>query len=260
MSREFDFGHLVDLCRRTHEESQSSAARVMDTYLVTRNWLFGWYIVEYEQRGADRAEYGSRLLAQGFSSFAGGRHQGLFDHPSEALSPVPSADANWSDSVGPIRFPADRHFTPARGGQRSAARESTDSVCRFSSDFPGYRVCPFRNESVASCECPAFLRRAKMQNNRRVYKTTVAGQLFKHLGLQMYSGAVPAISELISNAYDAMARNVWIEIPTGRPIQQTDKIVVKDDGHGMNYVDCNSLYLTVGRDRRSGATEWAERI
>lgn len=96
-----------------------------------------------------------------------------------------------------------------------------------------------------------------MQNNRRVYKTTVAGQLFKHLGLQMYSGAVPAISELISNAYDAMARNIRIEIPTGRPIQQSDKIVVKDDGHGMNYVDCNSLYLTVGRDRRSGATEWA---
>lgn len=97
-----------------------------------------------------------------------------------------------------------------------------------------------------------------MQNNRRVYKTTVAGQLFKHLGLQMYSGAVPAISELISNAYDAMARNIRIEIPTGRPIQQTDKIVVKDDGHGMNYVDCNSLYLTVGRDRRSGATGWTQ--
>ena len=97
-----------------------------------------------------------------------------------------------------------------------------------------------------------------MQNNRRVYTPTVAGQLFKHLGLQMYSGAVPAISELISNAYDAMARNIRIEIPTGRPIQQTDKIVVKDDGHGMNYVDCNSLYLAVGRDRRLGATGWTQ--
>lgn len=41
MSQAFDFGHLVDLCRRTHEESQRSAARVMDTHLVTRNWLFG---------------------------------------------------------------------------------------------------------------------------------------------------------------------------------------------------------------------------
>jgi len=30
--------------------------------LVTRNWLVGAYIVEYEQGGADRAKYGARLL------------------------------------------------------------------------------------------------------------------------------------------------------------------------------------------------------
>ncbi len=95
-------------------------------------------------------------------------------------------------------------------------------------------------------------------NSKRRYKMTVAGQLFKHLGLQMYSGAVPAISELISNAYDAMARNVWVTIPTGRPISQSDEIVVKDDGHGMSYEDCNSLYLFVGRDRRGHQNEWAE--
>ena len=27
-----------------------------------RNWLFGWYIVEYEQSGADRAEYGAQTI------------------------------------------------------------------------------------------------------------------------------------------------------------------------------------------------------
>jgi hypothetical protein len=32
------------------------------------------------------------------------------------------------------------------------------------------------------------------------YLMTVTGQLFKHLGLQMYSGAIPAIAELVSNA------------------------------------------------------------
>ena len=64
MSRPFDFGRLVDLCRRAHEDTRRSAARAVDTYLVTRNWLFGWYLVEYEQRGADRAQYGDRLLAK----------------------------------------------------------------------------------------------------------------------------------------------------------------------------------------------------
>lgn len=84
----------------------------------------------------------------------------------------------------------------------------------------------------------------------RQYKMTVAGQLFKHLGLQMYSGAVPVITELISNSYDAMARNVWIEIPTEHPIKPSDKIIVRDDGHGMTFDECNNCYLSVGRDRR----------
>ena len=97
-----------------------------------------------------------------------------------------------------------------------------------------------------------------MKSAKREYRMTVAGQLFKHLGLQMYSGAVPAISELISNAYDAMAKNVWITLPTGRPIQQTDEITVNDDGHGMSFEECNSHYLSVGRNRRSGESEWTK--
>ncbi len=62
MNQAFDFDNLVDLCRRTHEETQRSAARAIDRSLVVRNWLFGWYIVEYEQHGADRAEYGNQTL------------------------------------------------------------------------------------------------------------------------------------------------------------------------------------------------------
>jgi len=41
---------------------QTRAARRVDIAMVIRNWLFGWYIVEFEQNGADRAEYGSRFL------------------------------------------------------------------------------------------------------------------------------------------------------------------------------------------------------
>jgi len=62
MKATFNFGSLVDLCRQTHEQLQERVARVANTALAARNWLFGWYIVEYEQRGADRATYGSRLI------------------------------------------------------------------------------------------------------------------------------------------------------------------------------------------------------
>lgn len=99
-------------------------------------------------------------------------------------------------------------------------------------------------------------KRGRQEIKKREYKMTVAGQLFKHLGLQMYSGAVPAIAELISNAYDAMAKNVWITIPTGRPIEAKDQVIVRDDGHGMTFSEANELYLSVGRNRRSGASEW----
>ena len=41
---------------------QRRASCSVDIHLVIRNWLFGWYIVEYEQQGADRAEYGAYLV------------------------------------------------------------------------------------------------------------------------------------------------------------------------------------------------------
>ncbi len=63
MKHDFDFQNLVGICRRTHEEMQSRTARVADAVLAARNWLFGLYIVEYEQRGVDRAGlYGKRLI------------------------------------------------------------------------------------------------------------------------------------------------------------------------------------------------------
>jgi hypothetical protein len=50
------------LCRQTHEELQKKANRSIDLAMVARNWLLVCYIVEYEQNGADRAEYGKKLF------------------------------------------------------------------------------------------------------------------------------------------------------------------------------------------------------
>lgn len=71
----------------------------------------------------------------------------------------------------------------------------------------------------------------------------------KHLGLQMYSTLPPVIGELVANAWDADARNVWITIPTG-PITDDSEIIVQDDGKGMSDEDVRNAYLIVGRDRR----------
>jgi hypothetical protein len=79
----------------------------------------------------------------------------------------------------------------------------------------------------------------------------VSGGLVRHLGLQMYAGAVPAIAEHVSNAWDAMARNVWITIPMDQPLTPDDVIEIRDDGHGMTYDEVNEAYLLIGRDRRA---------
>lgn len=41
---------------------QTQAAHAINLSLTVRNWLIGCYIVEYEQNGADRAQYGEQLL------------------------------------------------------------------------------------------------------------------------------------------------------------------------------------------------------
>jgi len=57
------FEQLLILFQETHLELQKRAVRSVDIALVIRNWLFGWYIVEFEQGGANRAElYGKNLI------------------------------------------------------------------------------------------------------------------------------------------------------------------------------------------------------
>ncbi|MEO7819763.1 MAG: ATP-binding protein, partial [Actinomycetota bacterium] len=71
----------------------------------------------------------------------------------------------------------------------------------------------------------------------------------KHLGLQMYSTLPPVIGELVSNAWDAEAKHVRIEIPEGA-LGDDSEITVTDDGIGMTDKQVREAYLVVGRDRR----------
>ena len=61
--RGLDYGRLVESITRLHGRTQAGAAAAVNQYLLLRNWLIGAYVVEFEQRGSDRARYGDRLLA-----------------------------------------------------------------------------------------------------------------------------------------------------------------------------------------------------
>jgi len=56
------YDKLIEILETTHSDMQYQAFRSVDIALIIRNWLFGFYLVEYEQNGEDRAEYGARLI------------------------------------------------------------------------------------------------------------------------------------------------------------------------------------------------------
>lgn len=58
----FSFETLSQCISTIHSVLQTSAVNAVNRFATIRNWLIGRYIVEYEQCGNDRAQYGARLL------------------------------------------------------------------------------------------------------------------------------------------------------------------------------------------------------
>ncbi|MCL1966623.1 MAG: PDDEXK nuclease domain-containing protein [Fibromonadales bacterium] len=56
------FSELINKISQTHEVLKVYALKAINVSLTVRNCLFGFYIVEYEQKGEDRAKYGEHLL------------------------------------------------------------------------------------------------------------------------------------------------------------------------------------------------------
>ena len=56
------YKNLISQIDETHQILQQNAVKAVNTHNTLRNWLIGYYIVEFEQNGEDRAKYGSKLL------------------------------------------------------------------------------------------------------------------------------------------------------------------------------------------------------
>lgn len=55
---------LTEILKQTSRFFKFKAVSAVNISLTLRNWLFGYYIVEYEQKGEDRAKYGDNLLKE----------------------------------------------------------------------------------------------------------------------------------------------------------------------------------------------------
>lgn len=80
--------------------------------------------------------------------------------------------------------------------------------------------------------------------SKKEYKLNIGPRILDLLGPSLYTNIYYIIAELIANAYDADAHNVYI-------IDNEDNITVEDDGKGMSYVEGDiEKYLNVARISR----------
>jgi len=76
---------------------------------------------------------------------------------------------------------------------------------------------------------------------------SVDTRLTRLLG-ETYRSSEAALKELVDNAWDADARNVWITLPAP---MTTEAVVVRDDGTGMTSMEMRGEYLNIASDKRT---------
>lgn len=83
-------------------------------------------------------------------------------------------------------------------------------------------------------------------SQENIWEMTFDLNTLEHLGVKLYTQYPPMIAELLSNSWDADAKNIKIFLYD----KNEKKIIVQDDGVSMDADEINSHFLTVGRNRR----------
>lgn len=82
--------------------------------------------------------------------------------------------------------------------------------------------------------------------NEKKYRLSIDPRILELLGPNLYTNIYYVLAELIANAYDADAHNVYI-------ISNPDNITVEDDGSGMSYEEGDvNKFLNVAGISRTG--------
>lgn len=81
-----------------------------------------------------------------------------------------------------------------------------------------------------------------MVNN---FKFNISLSVLNHLGRNLYRNIITVIGEAISNSWDADANNVRINID-----KKNKKMIIADDGEGMNDDDFQNKFLKIGYTKR----------
>jgi hypothetical protein len=77
------------------------------------------------------------------------------------------------------------------------------------------------------------------------FKFEISLSVLNHLGRNLYRNFITVLAEAVSNAWDAEAKNVWIEINASK-----SSFSIKDDGIGMSPDDFQNKFLKIGYSKR----------
>ena len=80
--------------------------------------------------------------------------------------------------------------------------------------------------------------------SEKTYPLSIEPSILELLGPSLYTNIYYVLAELIANAYDAQAKNVYI-------MAAKDSITVEDDGMGMTYEEVKDHYLAVAQESRT---------
>lgn len=84
-----------------------------------------------------------------------------------------------------------------------------------------------------------------MSTNTRAFRMRISLNVLEHLGINLYSNVPAVLSEVVANSWDADASEVRVVLD-----KSAKRIVIQDDGAGMNRTDVDKRFLTVGYRRR----------
>lgn len=78
------------------------------------------------------------------------------------------------------------------------------------------------------------------------FRFAISLSVLNHLGRNLYRNFITVLGEAISNAWDADALNVWIDID-----KENGSFSIKDDGIGMDAGDFQNKFLKIGYSKRA---------
>lgn len=82
-------------------------------------------------------------------------------------------------------------------------------------------------------------------NDSKGFNFEISLSVLNHLGRNLYRNFITVLGEAISNAWDADAKNVWIDID-----RDSSTFSIRDDGIGMDADDFQNKFLKIGYSKR----------